>query len=61
MNSKYSLGRSGIILLPRVNKEKWEVYINTSEEEIIFRKIFNLLSKLFYILMDIGDLELTSA
>ena len=51
--------KSGIILIPRVNKKKWEVYINTSEEEIIFRKIFNLLSKLFYILMDIGDLELT--
>jgi len=51
--------KSGIILLPRDKKKVWEIYINTVDEEIIFRKIFMLLRQLFQILLDIGDLDLT--
>lgn len=51
--------QSGVLLIPRDNKRKWEFHINTPEEEIVYRKIFKLLTGLFHILLSVGELDLT--
>lgn len=52
--------KSGVLLIPRDMKKKWDYHINAEEEEVIYRKIFRLLSSLFHILWDIDELDLTS-
>lgn len=51
--------QSGVLLIPRDSKRKWEFYMNSPEEEKIFRAIYKLLTGLFHILLDIGELDLT--
>jgi hypothetical protein len=52
--------KSGVLLIPRDAKRKWDSHINSPAEEETYRKIFKLLSALFHILLEIGDLDLTS-
>jgi len=50
--------KSGILLIPRDKPKKWEVYINSPEEEIVYLRMFKILSELFYMLIDLKELEL---
>lgn len=58
---KYMYGehqrKAGILLIPRDAKKKWEFYILTDEEEKTYLKIYFLLSQLFYILWDLGEID----
>lgn len=58
-NTGKSNYQSGVLLIPRDSKSKWELYINSPEDELIFRKIYSLLTKLFKLLLDIKELDLT--
>jgi len=50
--------KSGVLLIPRDKPKKWDVYINTQDEEKIYLRIFKILSELFYMLIDLKELDL---
>lgn len=50
---------SGVILIPRDKRQKWELHINTPEEEAQYRLIYKLLSGLFHLLYGMDELDLT--
>lgn len=52
--------KSGVLLIPREAKIKWDYYINTVEEEEKYRKIFIQLSDLFQDLLVLDELDLTN-
>ena len=58
---KYMYGehdrRAAILLIPRDMKRKYEFYILTREEEQLYLKIYYLLSQLFYLLWDLGEID----
>lgn len=58
---KYMYGehdrKSAILLIPRDAKRKWDFYILTPEEEQLCLKIYFLLSQLFYLLWDAGEID----
>jgi hypothetical protein len=58
---KYMYGehhrKAAILLIPREAKKKWEFYILTEEEEKTYLKIYFLLSQLFYMLWDLGEID----
>jgi len=51
--------KSGILLISRDKVRVYKTHINTDEEEILYRKIFKLLSSLFHVLLENGLLDLT--
>jgi len=50
---------SGVLLIPRNSKTNWELYINSPQDELTYRKIFSLLTQLFQNLLQLKELELT--
>ena len=58
---KYMYGeherKTGVLLIPRDMKKKWVFYILTDEEEKLYLKIYFMLSQLFYILWDLGEID----
>ncbi len=58
-NIDSSTMKSGVLLIPRDKPKIWDTYINTPEEEKIYLRIFKLLNELFFILLDLKELDLT--
>lgn len=50
--------KSGVLLIPRNSKTKWDLHINTPEEEEQYKDIFILLSELFHTLWNLGEIGL---
>jgi hypothetical protein len=57
MTGKKEFG-SGVLLIPREDDKKIQLHINSTEEEIKYRGIYSLLTKLFKALLIENELEL---